>query len=487
MSPSVNGIEVANRAQVEGIFHIKLPANVRDKNAWKVWTRKFVRLQLLKQSKFSNDSILLTVFKTKCREIILKEKLNPNRTLIFRCSSRSKDHAFTLYSDGHPVLHLSGDSETESQHLIRSMRNLIWPPNSILELCRALETVFEVSVIDNERSTRAGLLGASGNLALSNRKVTFSCIRSGHVIQEWYLNTIDFEIVPQKHPQDRNKIVSLIGCQESSTGHGPILFFCENSLALIRQADKLRTDLNAQTLASMNDFSTMRGEDRICQSLRGLESFYQVPCRRLDLNSIGRSSRPTSSESNTSNTMDSLHSSFSRSFQCNSRTQMTGFENYDVPESTLNRSHDKRHGEGQKRELSSIESCLLDCSIDARNWINETGERLYMNLNMSCSSLDDKPKSDIKLDNDHDDDHIYEEIGTSGGDQLHESYNNYRPPLPIRRGKFLDGELSQSQNLSENEQRRSLPLANECRYDENDYEVIKPVHSITLPRRGSSN
>lgn len=350
-----------------------------------------------------------------------------------------------------------------------------------------METVFEVSVIDNERSTRAGLLGASGNLALSSRKVTFSCVRSGHVIQEWYLNTIDFEVMPQKHPQDRNKVVSLVGCQESSTGHGPILFFCENSLSLIRQADKLRTQLNAQTLASINDFGTMRGEDRMCHSLKALESFYQVPCRRLDLNSIGRSSRPTSSESNTSNTIDSLHSSFSRSFQCNSRPQMTGFENYDVPESTLNRSHDKRLHGGQKQENISIESCLLDCSMDTRNWINETGERLYMNLNMSCSSLDEKPKNDTKSNNnDYDGDHIYEEIGTSGGDQLHELYNNYRPPLPIRRGKLLDGELSQSQNFGENEQRRSLPLANECRYEENDYEIIRPVHSMTLPRRESS-
>lgn len=71
---------------IEGIFCVKISPNFRCKNLWKVWSCKLVRLEFIKSSWLSSESIILTVFKsTKTKTVLLREKLNPNRTILYRC------------------------------------------------------------------------------------------------------------------------------------------------------------------------------------------------------------------------------------------------------------------------------------------------------------------------------------------------------------------------------------------------------------------
>lgn len=70
--------------------------------------------------------------------------------------------------------------------------------------------MFEVSIIDNEYAYRAGLLGMYGHLTVTTRKAILSHPQTGHVIQEWYLDTIGFKLLPQNHPDDVNRVVTMI-------------------------------------------------------------------------------------------------------------------------------------------------------------------------------------------------------------------------------------------------------------------------------------
>lgn len=50
-------------------------------------------------------------------------------------------------------------------------------------LSTALGSVFEISIIDNEFSHRAGLLGMYGHLGITSKKVILSHPQTGHVVQ----------------------------------------------------------------------------------------------------------------------------------------------------------------------------------------------------------------------------------------------------------------------------------------------------------------
>lgn len=73
---------------------------------------------------------------------------------------------------------------------------------------------FEISLIDNEFSYHAGLLGMYGYLTITPRKLILLHPQQGFVIQEWYLNTVDkFQLVPQPKPEDAHKVLAMVTCR----------------------------------------------------------------------------------------------------------------------------------------------------------------------------------------------------------------------------------------------------------------------------------
>lgn len=154
--------------------------------------------------------------------------------------SRTQQHSFTICVDDEPVIHLSSFSETDSQSWISCIRSILWPPTSFAQLEKTLGSHFDVSIIDNEFSFRAGLIGMYGNLQITSEKAVLTHPQTNAVVQEWLLSTVGFKLLPQAHPDDQNRIVTMITDSNSSTGYGTIVMFCLDAEGLIRRVHSVR-------------------------------------------------------------------------------------------------------------------------------------------------------------------------------------------------------------------------------------------------------
>ncbi|XP_015787352.1 uncharacterized protein LOC107364502 [Tetranychus urticae] len=416
---------------VKGVFCVKLPPNVRSTGAWKVWSPKLLVIKPQtseingRHASRSNNKLILTIFKSSkmkdtSQGFVIQEILNPSRTIIFRCKSRKKPHAFTIYGDGKPMVHISGDSETESQLLIKSIRNLLWPPNPILSLSKTLGSFFEVSIIDNEISYRAGLLGVCGYLTITSEKVSLTCPQTGHVIQEWSMSAVSFRLVPQLNLKDNNKVVNMKTNENSSTGIGNILIYCEEASELIIQANRVRSsgniiettysdELFQNFSLSLNEFDlTARFDDlwelngsskSPSQSISDRSSFTPVSSTRYSYNQ---------------STSYSLSSSLSTN-RSSAWLESSDIGIYDVPRPTnpvaINQSSNNGYASiikptNQQSILNTIPdlpSSVLDCSLNSKQWMSaELDYNSYSPINLATSL----PTAVEILQ----DDHIYEEI-----------------------------------------------------------------------------
>lgn len=154
--------------------------------------------------------------------------------------SRTQQHAFTICVDDEPVIHLSSFSETDSQSWISCIRSILWPPTSFAQLEKALGSHFDVAIIDNEFSFRAGLIGMYGNLQITSEKAVLTHPQTNTVVQEWQLSTVGFKLLPQAHPDDHNKVLTMITDTNSATGYGTIVMFCTDAEGLIRRVHSVR-------------------------------------------------------------------------------------------------------------------------------------------------------------------------------------------------------------------------------------------------------
>ena len=156
------------------------------------------------------------------------------------CRSRTQPHSFTICVDDLPVIHLSACSETASQKWIACIRNILWPPTSFAQLEQTLGSDFEVSIIDNEFSFRAGLIGMYGNLQITSQKAVLTHPQTNQVVQQWLLSSVGFKLLPQLHPDDHNRVIAMITDSSSSTGYGTIVMFCLEAESLIQRVHGVR-------------------------------------------------------------------------------------------------------------------------------------------------------------------------------------------------------------------------------------------------------
>ncbi|CAN7985360.1 unnamed protein product, partial [Ixodes hexagonus] len=158
---------------------------------------------------------------------------------VFRCASRSRSHAVAVKADNDsvslPLVFLAGPDETTSQEWMAALRALLWPPAPMGELEKALGfRKFEVSLIDDSYSSRAGLLGSYGSLTIGDHKLTLTHPHTEHVIQEWYLHTlVSFRILSGHNTTDRGKLLAIDCGSESSTGKGVLHLFCPDAILFV--------------------------------------------------------------------------------------------------------------------------------------------------------------------------------------------------------------------------------------------------------------
>ena len=186
--------------------------------------------------------------------------------------SRTQQHSFTICVDDEPVIHLSSFSETDSQSWISCIRSILWPPTSFAQLEKTLGSHFDVSIIDNEFSFRAGLLGMYGNLQITSDKAVLTHPQTNEVVQEWQLSTVGFKLLPQAHSDDQNKIVTMITDSNSATGYGTIVMFCVDAEGLIRRVHSVR-----QMFVQKSYGDQMQEDMTQSASLAQSYSIYKVP------------------------------------------------------------------------------------------------------------------------------------------------------------------------------------------------------------------
>jgi len=80
----------------------------------------------------------------------------PSNAILYRIRSKTKQYAFAISSakDRKPLLSLSANSETETQHWMANIRQLLKPRRH----CR-MEKSYSVSMVDNAHSKASGLTG----------------------------------------------------------------------------------------------------------------------------------------------------------------------------------------------------------------------------------------------------------------------------------------------------------------------------------------
>ncbi|GIY50271.1 PH domain-containing protein [Caerostris darwini] len=204
-----------------GYLHVKLPHKTRNKGHLKVWKKRCVAIQL---DEFANDPanpcLVLSVYSgdsvaARKHSASFWKSVSCQKAVIYRSSSRTHPYSFTVSDDQKAVVHLAGDSEAITQEWMAAIRAILWPPSPVVQLEKMLNgRQFEISLIDNEFSYHAGLLGMYGYMTITPKKLTLVHPQQGYVIQEWYLNTVDkFQLMQQTRIEDVNKVLSMTTCR----------------------------------------------------------------------------------------------------------------------------------------------------------------------------------------------------------------------------------------------------------------------------------
>lgn len=276
-----------------GYLDIKLPINSRSRRQFKAWRKRWLDFQA------HSDKVLLRIFisdsaASKQEVPLYNREMSSNQIIFYRSESKTHPYTFSIAEGKETILHFSASSETESQSWMKDLRNLIWPPNQILELENNLAGVHQVSIIDNEFSQRAGLLGAYGYMRITSTKIIIINPCMGHVVQEWYLNTLcRFQLHSANRKEDRNKLFSFESGSNSSTGKGTLYFFSENAVDILKFIGTTIQEI----LDKRKTFAQTKSErDKYLKELQELENsmiitsdhskveaedYYQVPRREV--------------------------------------------------------------------------------------------------------------------------------------------------------------------------------------------------------------
>ncbi|GFY58363.1 PH domain-containing protein [Trichonephila inaurata madagascariensis] len=256
-----------------------------------VWKKRCVAIQ---PDEFaddpSNPCLVLSVYSgesgaARKHSASFWKSVSCHKAVVYRSSSRTHKYAFTVSDDQGAVVHLSAESEALAQEWMAAIRAILWPPSPVVQLEKMLNGCqFEISIIDNDFSFRAGLLGAYGHLTITPRKLILVHPQQGYVVQEWYLNTVDkFQLVPQTRIEDVNKVLAMTTCSDSSTGRGDILIFCREAVGLLQAVAS--TIHSILTQHSTEEGGTYQKElEEIGQWLdlpQPQEDYYKVPPRQV--------------------------------------------------------------------------------------------------------------------------------------------------------------------------------------------------------------
>lgn len=161
----------------------------------------------------------------------------PPNAVVYRIRSKTKQYAFAVSSakDRNPLLSLSANSETETQHWMANIRQLLKPRRHC-----CMEKFYSVSMVDNAHSKASGLTGLYGDLIANDTGIFIKDVYTGETIEsfEWR-EFSQFHLMTAGRPEDVKRICVMHTTKESRCGIGELYIFC-------LEANKLLQDLVTQ-------------------------------------------------------------------------------------------------------------------------------------------------------------------------------------------------------------------------------------------------
>lgn len=213
-----------------GYLDVKMPSkSKRGFTPWKTWKKKWCEINRLDSIE---NGVELKLRSSK-EGNILHRFILPRSSTICRTESRTKQYAFGLFNLGRkqkPLIFLNGKSETQSQEWMAVIRRML----AVASYIPVDNSNFRVSLVDNNHSRAAGLIGTFGVLSLNQQDLIISdpCTGEQKIIWKWFQFHQFHLQAPSKLEAD-HKIIVMHTSSEFPAGPGQILLYCKDASNLL--------------------------------------------------------------------------------------------------------------------------------------------------------------------------------------------------------------------------------------------------------------
>ncbi|KMQ95219.1 hypothetical protein RF55_4580 [Lasius niger] len=156
----------------------------------------------------------------------------PPNAIVYRVRSKTKQYAFAVSSakDKKPLLSLSANSETETQHWMTNIRHLLKPRRHC-----CMEKSYSVSMVDNAHSKASGLTGLYGDLIANDAGILIKDVHTGEIIEAFEWKEFNqFHLMTAGRPEDVKRICVIHTTKEFRCGTGELYIFCLDASKLLQ-------------------------------------------------------------------------------------------------------------------------------------------------------------------------------------------------------------------------------------------------------------
>ncbi|KAJ8924220.1 hypothetical protein NQ315_007011 [Exocentrus adspersus] len=249
---------------ISGYLDVKISSKSRRGfTPWKAWQKQWCEVKRLDDIE---NGVELKLRSHK-EGSVLNHVILPRCSTICRTESRTKQYSFGVFNlrnTKKPVIFMSGSSESDSQEWMSSIRRML----SIASYIPVGESNFRISLIDNNHSRVAGLIGLYGVLSVTAQEIIISdpCTGELKIIWKWF-QFHQFHLQAPVQPVDDKKIIVMhsSGRREFPSGPGQLYLYCKEGPKLLHHLIA-RGKLSKLSSSIMNSKRLSRSEsDLYCQ------------------------------------------------------------------------------------------------------------------------------------------------------------------------------------------------------------------------------
>ncbi|KAG5877671.1 hypothetical protein JTB14_013916 [Gonioctena quinquepunctata] len=215
---------------LSGYLDVKISSKSRRGfTPWKAWQKQWCEIKRLDSIE---NGVELKLKSGKDGSVLNCITL-PRSSTICRTDSRTKRYSFGVFNlrrNKKPIIFLSGNSESDSQEWISSIRRIL----SIASYIPVGNSNFRVSLVDNEHSRAAGLVGIFGVLSINQQELVISdpCTGELKIVWKWF-QFHQFHHQALTQTIDDKRIIVMHTSGEFPCGPGQLYLYCNDGSKLL--------------------------------------------------------------------------------------------------------------------------------------------------------------------------------------------------------------------------------------------------------------